>query len=379
MPLIAATKYSNYSQMTSDSTVYYYDHSPAFDPILKRWNYTWTEKFKVPYPKTELELTNRSFNKYNSSMQLIESRGESKSSQWGTDYETTYTYTNWGGLESKNTKFGTSISRVTYTYNSSNQIIKEEYTNGTITNPYKYSIVSYSYNANGLIDTILTEDIARIGQIQKKRTINTYSGTLLMESVTNYSANANWTTNPKEVYTYDSKGRMLSKEIANSTMTLYEYDNNDNQTGVEYRSYNAATATYENSSKDEYAYNMHNQMVRHTQLKWNGIDKYIVIPNSTTYHYYYGTPPTTVNTVSKAAAIEIYPVPASDMIQVKYTRSDNSPATIYVHSVDGKLMKAVTTNSEITTVDVSSLPAGNYTVTLHNGQEPYTQIIAIAR
>lgn len=87
------------------------------------------------------------------------------------------------------------------------------------------------------------------------------------------------------------------------------------------------------------------------------------------YHNPLPPKPVTVSELTLTGGIKIYPNPAHDQLFIESMAMDNGETHIVIHNTLGQEMKVLTDDRNyVTTVDVSKLPAGLYTVTYRNAQ-----------
>lgn len=80
------------------------------------------------------------------------------------------------------------------------------------------------------------------------------------------------------------------------------------------------------------------------------------------------------------SSLIIYPNPADTYIQFELPEGLNQTATIYLYSIDGKIISSsIWQNDNLYRLDVSSLHAGTYIVQINSGSTRVTKIILISR
>ncbi len=226
-----------------------------------------------------------------------------------------YTYTYKANqLVSKKEDFGDGISKTTYDYNASEQLIeKKEYDNNTLEYQYKYA-----YNTQGLITEkeyiALREDSGSFGGTTYSKTQDTYTSTRKCTSETEYRKDGSeknkiiyeYSNNERTVVekekrdkntyvsqyanTYDSKGNVTEK-------ILYDYYGKQEQRRVRTYDTHNNILTYEEynennalSQRTTYTYNAQNdpikKIVYRPRTSYTNKEEYY---NTVRYSYEYDT------------------------------------------------------------------------------------------
>ncbi len=79
---------------------------------------------------------------------------------------------------------------------------------------------------------------------------------------------------------------------------------------------------------------------------------------------------------NKVQNVAIYPNPASDVFNVA---TDNEDATIFIISLEGKLMKVIRTDSKVTAIDSRNWPTGVYIIQVQTANGNYTKKLIVSK
>ncbi len=198
----------------------------------------------------------------------------------------------------------------------------------------------YTYNSNGLTETIVTQKI--------------YNG--------------NWVNSRKETYTYNTSG-----DIAE---LVYEH-------------YNSTTSVWDKGGSYDYSYNGKGEVSKKVHRSGNGqtYDSvvYVYNPNGTLKYeyfekgyravYFYKNSTTSINNVALSnKGLTIYPNPSNGKFTVQF--DETIPATITIVDISGKPVYDIKTNSSID-IDLSHLKKGIYVVNIASDVGVKTQRLVL--
>lgn len=378
-----------------DSTVYYYKDgygailsSENFNGLFDEYHYNGTQKaihgltydsahrFIVIDSSKNVSVTwTRRF------FQKMDSLNNITSFQW---YY--YHYTNqWWGLPAD-----------TYSYNG-NKLITDRNSryvydatgrlDSIITGNY---FTKYTYNSNGSIAGIWDQGLG-------KYTYNyAAGGELISELHQMYDPGvANWIDRYNKIYTYSPSGDFFST-------TLLRYDtsgtwvndikrdywfNNDGKDSL--RIYNFWRAgKWDTATRYRYAYMSTDLLSSVIIDKWNsGTQNWEFSADTFSsfeghiFHFQYETFfPTSVKSMNVATAeMKMYPIPATDILNIETSFPDNAQIVACIFSTDGKLLRKWTykqTPHHKYTIPLSDLRQGNYVLTLSDGGQPLSRIFS---
>ncbi len=167
------------------------------------------------------------------------------------------------------------------------------------------------------------------------------------------SGTSSWDTGGRDTYAYDGS--------QNLTSIIYEYwspgtgfMNGSKELYSNYaapkcyqkfilQNWNMSSSNFENIVKDSITYNTYNQPTFAYERSWDGA-AWPLDSNSDRVQLYYELYTNKVSNInSEATAIEVYPNPATEIINIDFTLTDRSNTTIALQDVTGRTIR--TTNS----------------------------------
>ncbi len=248
----------------------------------------------------------------------------------------------------------------------------------------------YTYNSDGSIASIWDQ---RFG----KYTYNyTAGGELISELHQMYDPGvANWIDRYNKVYTYSSSGDFFST-------TLLKYDTsgtwvNDikrdywfNKDGKDsLRIYNRWIASkWDTATRYRYAYISPDLLSSVIIDKWNpgtqnwevSADTFSSFGGHIFRFQYEAFFPTSVKSMDVAAAeMKMYPIPATDILNIETSFNENAQIAACIFSTDGRLLRKWTYKQaphHKCTIPVADLGQGNYVLTLSDGKQPVSRIFS---
>lgn len=189
-----------------------------------------------------------------------------------------------------------------------------------------------------------------------------------------------WNVSAININTYDASNYLVSdtsKQAFGGPLRNYYYytigyDASHNQTTCERYTWLTSSSTWRDTALYTNTYNSYNQLTSYTtQTMIGGTWVFTRIGGGGGYSdvknaFYYSTynDPTGVPVVnSNDGTLKLYPVPASNMLNIELTWDDAQSAVIAVYDMTGKLYtqwQTGNTNAYTHTFYLSQLPAGNY-------------------
>ena len=264
-------------------------------------------------------------------------------------------------------------------------------------------------------DTLLLEETsyswnsASVTWDMTGRTQNSYTGTLLTNSVEQQWISSSWVNSANTVYTYDNNRNIInelyqywdgigwvnSNQIANtydasnrlmtnltqnfinnswSNNFLYEYsyDNNGNRVMRSYKSWDYYTGTLVGGSKYLYAFDANNLMISSTyQYLDTGTGNWI---NSSLVSYYYSAHTYGVDDIFSHGLYKVYPNPATERIFIEPTDPGaHAIRSAAIFTITGQEVLHQQVDGTKTMMDVSTLPAGIYFLRLTGNDGGFTE------
>ncbi len=325
---------------------------------------------------------------------------------------TRLTYGNWRSTGWKDT------ARYVYEYNSANhKMSKSNYQiwYGGFWSDHGESIINYDNNnnitsmnsANYTVDFVydnnnnlltMTDEVwdhASSSLVKNERKNYTYTGTnIATYQLEKWDASAaKWTNS--EYWTYTYTGNDVKDAVkqtwnggtwVNALRNTYTYDNNHNRLTETRESWDAGSGSFVNALLTSYTYNSYNQATVITTSSWdNNNSAWIHTAADEEMHFYYEYyAPTIVNNFNGTDAMELklYPVPARDNISITFNTNSAASFNIALFDTKGSILQQWHDNSTgqyTKSIDVSSLPAGNYFVSIKGEAGHITKQFSIVR
>lgn len=201
-------------------------------------------------------------------------------------------------------------------------------------------------------------------------------------------ASSSWENDTKIEYVWNGSNQEVSKTSSNWNSSLtnwvlnekdsFQYSTSSYPSVKIHQSWNGTTSSLENDMKDEYTYNSSNQILQDHLSIWDGSTLSWIDYSNNNFYYETFIPEGIKETVSASGSMKLFPVPSTGMLHIDGRWNVTQASTLQINDVTGKLMKqmnlpSLTSFSE--SIDISSLPAGNYILKLHGEKGIMTQLI----
>lgn len=277
-------------------------------------------------------------------------------------------------------------SRTTYTYNSAKQVTLEFVEVRWASYPWKNGSKQFTtYNGSGKPISWLSVIWDGVSQYDSAtRFIYNYNGAgqLVQQFIQSYSGGG-WVTDQDHNFTYDNNGNLIQHEtldLMNSSAVKldYIYDVHNDRISEEQSDKGGVVINYEKTRRNEYTYNSLHQLTKMDLFYWDNTTSQFSSLINTEYYYYELYPTSVEDVMQTAAAIRIFPVPASNYVQVQL--SSQQPTDIILFDMSGKPVKyaAIAGGTANSRIDISNLPAGMYTLhAMVNGQSTVQRISVV--
>ena len=241
------------------------------------------------------------------------------------------------------------------------------------------------------------------------RTQNSYTGTLLMNSVEQQWNNSSWENSSHTVYTYDNNRNIINKLYQywvgtgwmNSNQTVNSYDANNHL--MSNLTQNFINNSWSNNTLYEYSYDNYGNMTVRTDKSWDyntgmltGGSKYLYtfdannLNVSTTYQlldagtgnwinnsltsYYYSAHTYGVSDIFSSGLYSVYPNPATEWIYIESAEpGKNTIQSAAIFTLSGQVVLHQQVNGTRTVMDVSTLSAGVYFLRLTGNAGVFTE------
>ncbi len=280
---------------------------------------------------------------------------------WENDTRTTYTYTaskmiasetaeQWGGTAWAN------FSRTVYTYTAADKVATTEVQFWMGSGWSSFGKQTNTYDAvSGTLTTELVEiDMTASGTLEPY-SLTTYgydaAKNAIIEDNQGWNSTASaWENNYTRQNTYDASG--------NKTIVIESF--RDDVSGL-------ITDTF---SRNMYTYNAYKQMTRDESQMYNpSTHAFETTPGDyrDTYYYEEFSPAGIKENPETKATVNLYPVPARDVLNITATMETAQAITISVSDIQGRVMQTVSlpsASSINTAISVANIPSGNYFIQL---------------
>lgn len=249
---------------------------------------------------------------------------------------------------------------VNYTYNSSDYLIQTQYQYWNSTTASYYNVLNFLYtnDASGRPIQAVNQqwDNNKSSWLNIIQTFSTYDvkGNLLAEELQRWdTTTAAWHKAYIECSTFDAAG---------DTLVFI------------YAPWDSATHTWDSSERTRYTYNSYNQMTSYVTDVTDHAGGWVYSNVDVIQNYYYEDYiPTAVHEVSdKGGVLQLYPVPANDMLSINLKWDNAQPFTSSIYDMQGRVWEngthaAATDYTE--RFSVQNLPSGNYFIQFKGSQD----------
>jgi hypothetical protein len=240
--------------------------------------------------------------------------------------------------------------------------IRQSYNTGTASwdNIIRYL---YTYNSAGDIETETVEQWNTGVWLGSTKYISTYNAAGLVETYTTQYWDAGaYKNSSQNAYTYDGSGNQLTE------LSL---------------SWHTPSSTWRNNARSTYTYNSYNQRTSYKDDTWNagGFWEYTT-SDGASYYYYEEYTLGVEQAKATAGMLNMYPNPATHMLNVNLTWNKPQPFTINVYDMSGRV---VYTRNEAAmaqysrSISLSGLENGNYILMCKGADGAMHQMFTIAK
>lgn len=293
---------------------------------------------------------------------------------WDDDIRTTYTYTaskmiateiteQWDGTAWVN------ANRTVYTYTAADKVATNEvqFWMGSGWSPFAKLTNTYDAITGTLTTELIEIDMASSGTLEPYvRTNYVYDAAknAIIEDNQGWNSSASvWENNFTMQNTFDASG--------NKTIAIESF--RDDATGM-------ITDTF---SRNLYTYNAYKQMTSDESQQFDpATHAFVTTPGDyrDTYYYEEFSPAGIKENPEAKATVNLYPVPARDVLNITATMETAQAITLSVSDIQGRVMQTVSLPSAAsvnTSISVANIPSGNYFIQLigDKGAQVARQII----
>ncbi len=278
-------------------------------------------------------------------------------------------------------------NKLTYTYNATNGMtskIQINWDGNSWLNSHKYTYTLNSANLPTLEQHFDWNNGWKVdGQHNR-----TYDGNnnKTEDIFQTYSNNA-WVNESKQTITYDNNNNDLvwtSQEWVNNAWknwgrTVDAYDNNGNEISTNVQDW--VNNAWKDDNKMVRDYNTDNLCTQYTRYYWDG-NAFVLTNASERSNYYYEEYfPTSIAEQKLNADVRIFPVPASDVVNVSVNWKEQQSFTVSIWDMQGRVAlqwsEAATTQYR-RAIPVGHLAPGTYIVRINGEKGQTAQKITVA-
>ena len=378
--MIAKTylQFSNGNFVPVDSITYKYSNGrgsiPNSDDINNDehvlFDMSTTYVFDLPaagYENSRQRVQHFTDNKVN---ELVYKKWHDLTSTWKNAERYIYTYDNAGKMHSSLLQlwYGTLWT------NDMNSVLNYDNNNNVVQMNSPTYTIDFVYDQNN--NLILIEDKILSqggGWSNNERKKYQYNGNEVSEYILEKWINGNWTSISKWEYTHDGQFNLTSATEytwnagiwVQALQEQYVYDQDDNLLRSIEKVWNSSTGAFVNSKMEERTYNSSDLPVMVTTYTWNGSGQnWIYGAGDIQVRYYYEIYfPTSVNTIAVAGEMTVFPVPATEVVNIAFTLESPRDIAITLTDVTGRIVytqQARAVSSYKQAIPVHQLPSGNY-------------------
>ena len=185
----------------------------------------------------------------------------------------------------------------------------------------------------------------------------------------------NWVTITKDVFANDANHNVIASWHYNastlSSADSFTYDGMNNRLTQIHSAWDSAASALVNQKQYSWVYNTYNQPLTYLSSSWDSSGLWIFNNTDMMTSYYYALDSATrVATVSNISNMQLYPVPAQNVININMTWNQPQAFTVAILDIQGRLLRQwneAGTNNYSKSVPVADLSSGNYFLTIKNG------------
>lgn len=250
--------------------------------------------------------------------------------------------------------------------------------------------VDFAYDQNNKLVQIIDKSFSGSGWENNERKSYTYTGKEISSYILEKWDNGNWINFSRWEYSYDADNNVTKRTeyLWNGTAWTpsfqysFLYDADNKQTDEIKKIWNSTTSTYENFKQETRTYDTNNLLEEVRTLTWDG-QKWVYKSGDISIHYYYQVYyPTDVRALATTQNLNVYPIPASDILHISANWNESAEFTVSLIDVSGRVVYHQTekaTSKYQGSIAVSAIPSGNYALVLSNKYSKQSRIITINR
>jgi len=237
-----------------------------------------------------------------------------------------------------------------------------------------------TYNAAGNPVSAITEEWSLTDGTWSNsfQVTNTYdaTGVLLQNMITQDWVGSSWENNEKDSYSYDASSRVVSdlysvwspdsSDWQRNTETISKYDAVSGRVASELNRSWDSSGVCDTLNMTAYTYNADMLINTIESYNWNTSSHTMAL--STIEYYYYIDGMGIANVTGNKAIVSVFPVPASDMVNINIAWEHAQAAQAELYDVQGRVWKQWTLpagNAYSDKMSVKELPSGNYFIRIN--------------
>lgn len=306
------------------------------------------------------------------------------------------------------------FSRNYFSYNADNKRVKDSSEQWDGSAWKNYNLTTSTYTASKMIASETTEQWDGTAWVNANRTVYTYTAAdKVATTEVQFWMGSGWSPFAKLTNTYDAVSGTQTTELIEIDMTAsgtlepysltkYVYDAAKNAIIEDNQGWNSTSSAWENNftrqntydasgnktiviesfrddvsglitdtfSRNLYTYNAYKQMTTDESQMYNpSTHAFETTPGDyrDTYYYEEFSPAGIKENSDAKATVNLYPVPARDVLNITATMETAQAITISVSDIQGRVMQSVSlpsASSINTAISVANIPSGNYFIQL---------------
>jgi len=182
----------------------------------------------------------------------------------------------------------------------------------------------------------------------------------------------------------NNKGYTIPPTWTNVSYKVLAYDASNNLVNVINENWNPSFSMYVNANNDTNTFSNFNKITTYTTTSWNITKKIWEQQNGidAQSRYYYDTLPGlyTSSLANTAVSINLYPNPATDNLSIEIKQANAHTAILAIYDLSGRLYRQWSVSAIADyrgAIPVTTLPAGNYILSVRNDNEQYAKQFSV--
>jgi hypothetical protein len=255
--------------------------------------------------------------------------------------------------------------------------------------------IEFGYDLEGRLETQVEQERTTQASVfvNTFRTTYDYNGVSrnpILEVIEEWDGAA-WQFKTSTSYTYDADDLMLLEVLvskwagggwSNEKKKTYTFDLLQNKIVCLHQVWDGGE--FDDKRQESWAYNIYSQPIQYETKSWNAIQSYWeAAEGDMLYRFHYEDfDPTSIAGLGKGGEIGLYPVPATNVANVKVSFKESQESTVRLLDMQGRVVyqEALAYGRSVTTaVPVSTLPSGQYIVSVSGPRFSASRPLVVAR